>query len=79
MNAELDKKLCQRGQDGGRNNMKKALKLHFEGLSEDGEAIPKPRGVNSYRRVMKDLDVNEYFLAHVQVDTNRFAAAVGHD
>jgi len=55
-------------------NMKKALEFHFEGMAEDGDAIPKPGGVNSYRRIMKDLDVDQYILAHVQVDTNQFAA-----
>ena len=57
-------------------NMKKALKLHFEGMVEDGEPIPKPGGVAAYREVMKDLDVNHYFLAHVQIDISRFAAAL---
>jgi predicted RNase H-like HicB family nuclease len=54
-------------------NMKKALELHFEGMAEDGEAIPKPSGVESYREVMKDLDLDRYFLAHVQIDSSRFA------
>jgi predicted RNase H-like HicB family nuclease len=58
-------------------NMKKALELHFEGMAEDGEAIPKPGGVDSYRQVMRDLDVDEYLLAHVQIDTSQFAAPVG--
>src|SRR6266545_7088420 len=57
-------------------NMKKALELHFEGLAEDGEPVPKPGGVHSYRAVMKDLDVDQYMLAHVQLDTRRFAAGV---
>jgi predicted RNase H-like HicB family nuclease len=57
-------------------NMKKALALHFEGMAEDGEPIPKPGGVDSYREVMKDLDVDHYFLGHVDIDTNRFVAAV---
>lgn len=57
-------------------NMKKALELHFEGMMEDGEAIPKPGGVDSYRQAMKDLDVDHYFLAHVQIDTSRFAPTV---
>ena len=57
-------------------NMKKALKLHFEGMVEDGQAIPKPGGIASYREVMKELDVNHYFLAHVQIGTSRFAAAL---
>jgi predicted RNase H-like HicB family nuclease len=57
-------------------NMKKALALHFEGMAEDGDPIPKPGGVKSYRRAMKDLDVDHDFLAHVQIDTSRFTAPV---
>lgn len=57
-------------------NMKKALEFHFEGMVEDGDPIPKP-GVDSYREVMKDLDVDHYFLAHVQIDGSRFAAPAG--
>ena len=55
-------------------NMKKALELHFEGMAEDGDLIPKPRGLDSYREVMNDPDTDEYLLAHVQVGTSRFAA-----
>ena len=55
-------------------NMKKALEFHFEGMAEDGDAIPKPGGVNSYRRIVKELDIDQYVLAHVQVDTSQFAA-----
>jgi predicted RNase H-like HicB family nuclease len=58
-------------------NMKKAMELHFEGIAEDGDMIPKPGGVASYREVMKDLDVNQYLIGHVQIDTRRFAAPVG--
>jgi predicted RNase H-like HicB family nuclease len=57
-------------------NMKKALEFHFEGMVEDGDSIPKPSGVDAYREVMKDLDVDNYFLAHVQIATSRFAAPV---
>jgi hypothetical protein len=49
----------------------------FEGLTEDGDPIPQPGGVASYRQVMKDLDVDHYFLDHVQIDTSRFTAPVG--
>lgn len=56
--------------------MKAALELHFEGMAEDGEPIPRARGVESYKEVIKDLDVPQYFLAHVQVDTSRFDALV---
>jgi predicted RNase H-like HicB family nuclease len=57
-------------------DMKEALNFHFEGMAEDGDPIPKPGGVDSYREVMKDLNVEQYVLAHVQIDTNRFAASV---
>jgi predicted RNase H-like HicB family nuclease len=57
-------------------NMRKALQLHFEGMAEDGDPIPIPGGVESYREVMKDLDVRQYVLAHVQVDTRRFTTQI---
>jgi len=59
-------------------NMRSALALHIEGLLEDGEPIPKPGGPESYRRVMKDLDVNRYVLGHVQVDIKRVRALSSH-
>jgi predicted RNase H-like HicB family nuclease len=59
-------------------NMKKALGLHFEGMVEDGEPIPRPGGIDAYRAVMKDLDCDQYFLAHVQIDTSRFGAPARH-
>jgi len=31
-------------------------------MVEDGDPIPKPGGAKSYRRVMKDLDVDHYLL-----------------
>jgi predicted RNase H-like HicB family nuclease len=55
-------------------NMKSALEVHFEGMAEDGEPIPKPGGASSYRAVMKDLDVDRYLLGHVQIDTVSLAA-----
>ena len=57
-------------------NMKKALEFHFEGMAEDGDVIPKPGGVNSYRQVMRDLDVDQYLLAHVQMDAAHFATSI---
>src|SRR5437667_9492894 len=57
-------------------NMKKALEFHFEGIAEDGEPIPKPGGVASYREVMRDLDADHFFLGHVQIDRSRFVAPV---
>ena len=58
-------------------NMKKALELHFEGMEEDGDSIPKPGGVAAYRKIAKDLDADQYFLAHVKIDTARIVATVG--
>ena len=55
--------------------MKAALELHFEGLAEDGDPIPQPRGTNSYARIMKDLDAEQYLLAHIQVDSQQFVTA----
>jgi predicted RNase H-like HicB family nuclease len=57
-------------------NMKKAIEFHFEGMVEDDQAIPKPGGAASYRRVMNDLDVDRYFLGHVEVDTRRQKSVV---
>ena len=57
-------------------NMKEALEFHFEGMREDGEPIPKSGGVDSYREMTKDLDFDQYFLAHIQIDTSRFTAPV---
>ena len=59
-------------------NMKEALAFHFEGMTEDGDAIPRPGGVAAYRKVMKDFDVNDFFLAHVQIDTRRLAVRLTH-
>ena len=61
--------------DEVRANMKKAVQLHFEGLAEDGVPIPQPGGVASYRQVMKDLDVDQYFLGHVQINTRPCAGS----
>jgi predicted RNase H-like HicB family nuclease len=58
-------------------NMKKALELHFEGMAEDGDPIPKPRGVEAYRELIKELDVALYFLGHVRIDVSQFAVLVG--
>ena len=54
-------------------NMKRALGLHFEGMVEDGDPIPKPGGAASYRAAMKDLDLETCFLGHVQMDTDRYS------
>lgn len=48
-------------------NMKSALSLHLRGLVEDGEEIPKPRGVQSYLDAEKDSAGEEYFITHIAV------------
>ena len=45
-------------------------------MAEDGEPIPKARGVDAYRELINELDVSEYFLAHVQIDTSRLTTPV---
>ena len=57
-------------------NMKKALELHFEGMIEDGDLIPKPGGVEAYRDVMNELDFDKFLLAPIQVDMSRLEYAV---
>jgi predicted RNase H-like HicB family nuclease len=57
-------------------NMKEALELHFEGMAEDGDPIPKPSGIASYREAMKETDLDQYFLAHIQIDTSKFAVPI---
>jgi predicted RNase H-like HicB family nuclease len=48
-------------------NMKSALAFHLRGLLEDGEEIPKPRGVQSYLDAEKDSAEEEYFITHIAV------------
>jgi predicted RNase H-like HicB family nuclease len=58
-------------------NMKEAMELHLEGIVEDGDPIPRPSGVESYREVMRESDSTDYLLAHVQIDSSRFPEAAG--
>ncbi len=55
-------------------NMRAALELHFEGLREDGEPMPRPGGAAAYRQLLKDLDVESSLLGHVQLETPRIMA-----
>jgi predicted RNase H-like HicB family nuclease len=59
-------------------HMKQALELHFEGMVEDGDPIPKPRGAKSYKEVMKDLDVDRYFLGHGQIGARKTEPQTSH-
>lgn len=57
-------------------NIAEALEFHFEGLAEDEDPIPEPGGVDSYRELLNGLDLTQFLLAHVQIDTSRFAHPV---
>jgi len=46
-------------------NMKAALTLHLRGMVEDGEALPRPRGVASYLDAVSNSEGEEYFLTHI--------------
>lgn len=56
-------------------NMTEALEFHLEGMLEDGEPLPKPSGVDAYRDAMKDPDLKDDLLAHVAIDTSKFAVS----
>ncbi len=56
--------------------MQSALEFHFEGMLEDGDPIPHPGGAATYSQAMKDLEVDRELLAHVRIDTGRFAASM---
>jgi len=50
-------------------NMKAALAMHLRALIEDGEEIPQPRGIQSYLDAERDSVAEEYFIAHIVVDS----------
>ena len=47
--------------------MKEALEFHFEGMIEDGEAIPKPKGLNFYLEQTDEIS-SEDILAHINLE-----------
>ena len=49
-------------------NMKSALAFHLRGMIEDGEEIPKPRGLQSYLDAERDSEAEAYFMTHIAVD-----------
>lgn len=48
-------------------SMKSALALHLHGLMEDGDELPKPRGVQSYLDAERNSACEEYFITHIAV------------
>ena len=49
-------------------NMKSALAMHLRALLEEGEELPKPKGVQSYLEAEKDSAGEEYFITHIAVE-----------
>ena len=51
--------------------MKAALEFHFEGMIEDGEEIPLPKGLNFY---LDEISGDEIF-AHINIEIPELALA----
>jgi predicted RNase H-like HicB family nuclease len=49
-------------------NMKTALAFHLETITEEGEPLPYPRGVQSYLDAVEDSAGEDYFLTHISTD-----------
>ena len=50
-------------------NMKAALTLHLRGMVEDGDILPKPRGVASYLEAVRNSEGEEYLLTHLATES----------
>ena len=50
-------------------NMKSALAMHLKAMREDGEEIPKPRGVQSYLDAQRDSSNEDYIIVHIPVES----------
>ncbi len=55
-------------------NMREALEFHIEGMLEDGEEIPLPKGLNYYLENTDEIS-SEDILAHVNIKVPDFALA----
>ena len=47
--------------------MKEALEFHLESMIEDGEAIPKPKGLNFYLEQTSEISSDD-ILTHIEVE-----------
>jgi predicted RNase H-like HicB family nuclease len=47
--------------------MRTALRFHLQGLLEDGDELPQPRGAAAYDEVVSDAEGEEFLLAHIPV------------
>lgn len=50
------------------DHMKAALTMHLRALLEEGEELPKPKGVQSYLEAEKDSAGEDYFITHIAVE-----------
>ncbi len=55
-------------------SMREALEFHIEGMLEDGEEIPLPKGLNYYLENTDEIS-SEDILAHVNIKVPDFALA----
>lgn len=54
--------------------MKEALEFHFETMIEDGEEIPKPKGLNFYLEQTGEISSDD-ILAHIEISISEPAYA----
>ena len=55
-------------------NMKDALEFHFDGMIEDGENIPTPKGLYFYLKQTDEI-FGDDILTHVDIETPELALA----
>lgn len=48
-------------------NMKEALTLHLEGMTEDGDELPQPKGLLFYLTQDDSIAGPEDFLTHIEI------------
>jgi predicted RNase H-like HicB family nuclease len=53
-------------------NMKEALEFHLEGMIEDGEVIPLPKGINFYLEQTDEISSDD-ILAHINTEIPELA------
>jgi predicted RNase H-like HicB family nuclease len=54
--------------------MKEVLEFHFEGMIEDGDAIPMPKSLNFYLEQTDEISSDD-ILAHINIEIPEFALA----
>ncbi len=54
--------------------MKEVLEFHFEGMIEDGDAIPMPKSLNFYLEQTDEISSDD-ILAHINIEIPDFTLA----